>query len=79
MLDGVFEQEIAGKKQAGEEGSGGGRRVSTGLCCIYVRACCTRGARSRRSCGWWGRRGRWERGGVGNCSSGMDGSETIMR
>ena len=26
---------------------------------IYVGACYTRGARSRRSCGWWGRRGRW--------------------
>ena len=28
-----------------------------------VRACFMRGARSRRSCGWWEKRGRW-RGGL---------------
>ena len=27
------------------------------------RACYTRGARSTRSCGWWGKRGRWRGGG----------------
>ena len=34
-------------------------------------ACYTRGARSRRWCGWWGRRGRW--GGGMKGSYGMDG------
>ena len=38
---------------------------------IYVGACYTRGARSMRSCGWWGRRGCW-RGGM-NESYVMDG------
>ena len=32
---------------------------------IYVGACYTRGATSRRWRGWWGRRERWGRGGVG--------------
>ena len=32
---------------------------------IYIGACYTRGAGSRRSCGVWGRRGRW-RGGRGD-------------
>ena len=33
---------------------------------------------SRRWCGWWKRRGRWERGGVGIAAGGMDGSKKIM-
>ena len=41
----------------------GQQSVSTGLGRIDVGACCTRGARSRRSCGWWGRRRRWGGGG----------------
>ena len=36
---------------------GGGTRVLTALGRIDVGVCYTRGARSRRWCGWWGRRG----------------------
>ena len=42
---------------------------------IYVRACYTRGARSRRSCGWWGRRGVEEGGGGVNESNAMNGKK----
>ena len=39
-------------------GEGGGRRFPTAfLGRIDVGDCYTRGARSRRWCGWWGRRG----------------------
>ena len=38
----------------GAVGGGGGRALGR----IYVAVCNTRGARSRRWCGWWGRRGR---------------------
>ena len=31
---------------------------------ISVGACYMRGARSRRLCGWWGRRERWRAGGA---------------
>ena len=58
------------------EGGGG---LLTSLGRIDVGVCYTRGARSRRWRGWWGRRGRWGRGWVGNCNSGMDGSKTITR
>ena len=37
-------------------GEGGGGEMTLGR--IYVGVCYTRVARSRRSCGWWGRRGR---------------------
>ena len=40
---------------------------------IYVGACHARGAGSRRSCGVWGRRGRWRMGGGMNESYVMDG------
>ena len=40
---------------------------------IYVGACYTRGAGSRRSCGVWGRRGHWKGGGGMNESYVMDG------
>ena len=43
----------------GEEGGGGGRALGR----IDVGVCYTRGARFRRWCGWWGRRGRWGREG----------------
>ena len=41
----------------------GARRFSTALGRIAVGACYTHGARSRRWCGWWERRGPW--GGAG--------------
>ena len=44
-------------------GRGKGRGGLTGFGRIHVADSYTRGARSRRSCGLWGRRGRWERGG----------------
>ena len=60
MFGGAFEQEGAGKNGgSGEEGGA----FLTGLCRIYVGARYSRGARSRRSCGWWGRRGRLGGGG----------------
>ena len=40
---------------------------------IYVGACYTRGAGSRRTCGVWGRRGRWRGGGGMNENYVMDG------
>ena len=44
---------------------GAGANVAGGaLGRIVVGICYTRGARSRPWCGWWGRRGRWGRGGV---------------
>ena len=49
-----------GGNVAGGTGGGGGRALGR----IYVGVCYTRGARSRRWCGWWGRRGRWGRGWV---------------
>ena len=62
------------------EGVGGkAKGLLTGLGRIDVGVCYTRGARSRRWCGWWGRRGRWGRGWVGIAVSGMDGSKTITR
>ena len=39
----------------------------------------TRGARSRGWCGWWVKEGASGTGVGGNCSSGMDGSETMTR
>ena len=49
------------------EGVGGGRVGAKGFLTalgrIDVGVCYTRGARSRRWCGWWGRRGRWGGGG----------------
>ena len=56
-------------------------RIFATLCVIlrsrvlikYVGACYTRGAGSRRSCGVWGRRGRWRGGGGMNESYVMDG------
>ena len=44
---------------------------------INVGSCFTGGARSRLSCGWWGRRGRWKGGGAEgmNKSYVMDGWE----
>ena len=62
------------------EGKGRGFPTALGRIDVYqLEACYTRGARSRRWCGWWGRRERWGRGGGGNCRSGMDGSRKIMR
>ena len=46
---------------AGVEGWGEGGLTALGR--IDVGVCHTRGARSRRSCGLWGRRGRWGGGG----------------
>ena len=46
---------------------------------IDVGVCYTRGAGSRLWRRWWGRGGRWGRGGGGTCSSGMHGSEKKMR
>ena len=60
MLDGVFEQEGAGKRRVGRR-----EEVLTGIGHIYVEACRTRGAKCRRLCGWWGRSGRWGAGGGG--------------
>ena len=40
-------------------------RAGRALGRIDVGVCYTRGARSRRWCGWWGRRGRWGLGWVG--------------
>ena len=60
----------------GGEGGGGAKgflKTSSGR--IDVGVCYTRGATSRRWCGWWERRGRW--GGGVNCSRGMDGSRKI--
>ena len=54
-------------------------RVFAAVGRIDVGPCYTREPRSRRWRGWWGRRGRWGRGWVGNCNSGMDGSKTITR
>ena len=47
------------------EGVGGRGRKGflTSLGRIDVGVCYTRGARSRRWCGWWGRRGRFFGGG----------------
>ena len=45
-------------------GLGGERGFPTALGRTDVGACYTRGARSRRWCRWWRRRGRW-RGGEG--------------
>ena len=74
ILGGTFKQEGPGKR-------GGGRRLGMGVEVfkigsdrIEVGACYTRGARSRRWCGWWGRRRRCGGGGGGmNYSYGMDG------
>ena len=57
------------------EGVGGGEFPTTLCRIVYsldVGVCYTRGARSRRWCGWWGRRGRW--GGT-NRSYSMDGKK----
>ena len=48
---------------------GGAKGFSTALGRIDIGVCYTRGARSRRWCGWWGRRGRWGRGWVGIAAS----------
>ena len=60
IVVGAFEQEGAGKRNNKGRGSwvGGGKGFLTGLSRIYVGACCTRSARSRRSRGWWRGRGR---------------------
>ena len=42
---------------AGVGGEGGTKGFLTALGRIYVGVCYTRGARSRRWCGWWGRGG----------------------
>ena len=64
----------------GEERGGGCRgRGGGALGRIDVGVCYTRGARSRRWCGWWGKVGALGTEVGGNCSSGMDGSETITR
>ena len=64
----------------GEECGGGGRgRGGRALGRIDVGVGYTRGARSRRWCGWWVKEGALGTGVGGNCSSGMDGSETITR
>ena len=57
-------------------GRGRGRKGFLSILgCIDVGVCYTCRARSRRWCGWWGRRGRWGGGGGGvKCSRGMDGS-----
>ena len=44
---------------------GRGARGEGALGLIDVGVCYMRGARSRRWCGWWGRRGRWGQGWVG--------------
>ena len=44
---------------------GGGGKGGRASGRIDVGVCYTHGARSRRWCGWWGRRGRWGRGWVG--------------
>ena len=49
---------------------GGGEGILTAMGRIYVGVCYTRGARSRRWCGWRGRRGRWKWGGM-NWSGGI--------
>ena len=46
---------------------------------IYVGTYYTRGAGSRRSCGVWGRRGRWRGGGGMNESYVKDWLETLWR
>ena len=56
----------------GRGGVGKGREFPTALGRIDVGTCYTRGARSRRWCGWWGRRGRL-RGGEG------EGNELELR
>ena len=61
------------------EGVGGGKKVLKALGRIDLGVCYTRGARSRRSCGWWRSRGRWGGWGGMNRSSDMDGSRKIMR
>ena len=58
---------------------GGRREGGRAIGCIHVGVYYTHGARNRRWCGWWERRGRLGRGVVANCSSGMGGSKTIMR
>ena len=64
----------------GEEcGGGGPGRGGRALGRIDVGVCYTRGARSRRWWGWWVKEGALGTGVGGNCSSGMDGSETIAR
>ena len=46
---------------------------------IDVGVCYTRGASSRRWCGWRGTGAALRAGGQGDCSSGMDGSKKTMR
>ena len=58
---------------------GGGRRGGRALGRIDVGVGYTRGGRSRRWCGWWVREGTLGTRVGGDCSSGMDGSETITR
>ena len=61
-------------------GGGGNVEVGKALGRIHVGVCYTPGgARPRRWCGWWGRRGLWGQGVGGNCSTGMDGSKKIVR
>ena len=58
-------------------GGVGAKGFLTALGRIDVGVRYTRGARSRRWYGWWGRRGLL--GGGMNWGSGMDGSSKIMR
>ena len=58
---------------------GGRGRGGRALGCIDVGVGYTRGARSRRWCECSVKKGALGTGVGGNCSSGMDGSETITR
>ena len=61
--------------EGGKCGGGGAGRAGRALGRIDVGICYTRGAGSRRSCGWWERRGRWRGGGGINESYVMDGQK----